>query len=75
MKRWKRNLFMKLPLLPIALSVLRVTALKFVPVYYTPLMFKRASQFREKEDFKTVRKWVLCSDTGWVTHPKKRDNK
>lgn len=58
MKRWKRNLFIKLPLLLIALSVLWVTMLKFVPVYYTPLMLKRASQFREKEDFKTVRTWV-----------------
>ncbi|MBO4570345.1 MAG: monofunctional biosynthetic peptidoglycan transglycosylase [Bacteroidales bacterium] len=58
MKRWKKIVFFKIPLLLIGLSLLWVTLLKAVPAYYTPLMIKRSVQFREDEGFKTVRTWV-----------------
>ena len=58
MRRWKRILFIKLPLLLIALSLLWVTVLTVMPVRWTPLMLKRSSQYRGNEEFKTVRTWV-----------------
>ncbi len=58
MKRWKKRLFIKLPLALIALSVLWVVALKYIPVRYTPLMFKRAAVYRHEENFHTVHPWV-----------------
>ena len=58
MKRWKKRLFIKLPLVLIALSVLWVVTLKYIPVYYTPLMFKRAYQFRKDDNFRTRHTWV-----------------
>jgi len=58
MKHWKLKLFVKLPLLLIAASILWVVALKFIPVYFTPLMFKRAYEYRNDEKFHTVRTWV-----------------
>lgn len=61
MKHWKSGLFIKLPLTLIALSILWVVVLKFIPVYYTPLMFKRAYQFRDDEKFHTVKTWVPIS--------------
>lgn len=62
MKRWKKRLFIKLPLALVALSVLWVLALKVLPVYYTPLMFKRAYQNRYDDEFYTRHKWVPVED-------------
>ena len=58
MRRWKKFLFIKLPLLLLLLSLLWVTVLKVVPVYWTPLMTKRAMQYKPEEKIKTVRTWV-----------------
>lgn len=58
MKHWKFKLFVKLPVLFVALTLLWVVALKFLPVYYTPLMMKRSREFRDDEKFRTEKKWV-----------------
>lgn len=58
MKHWKLNIFVKLPVLLAALSVLWVVVLKFLPVYCTPLIAKRAYEYREDEKFHTEKKWV-----------------
>ena len=58
MRRWKRILFIKLPLLIVALSFLWVTVLKVLPVRYTPLMLKRSVQYRGDEGFKSSHTWV-----------------
>ena len=58
MKHWKKNLFIKFPLALVALSVLWVALLKYVPVFFTPLMVKRAVEYREDKDFHTSHRWV-----------------
>lgn len=40
------------------LSVLWVVVLKWIPVARTPLMDKRAREYRQEEGFKSQRKWV-----------------
>lgn len=52
---WSRNLFLFL----FVSSVLAVVAYRFIPVYYTPLMFIRLyEQHREGKPFKLEHKWV-----------------
>lgn len=52
---WSRNLFLFL----FVSSVLAVVAYRFIPVYYTPLMFIRMyEQHREGKPFKLEHKWV-----------------
>lgn len=46
------------PLLLFALSIISVVALKWVPVYYTPLMLKRAIEYRDDHGFHTIHRWV-----------------
>lgn len=58
MKHWKFKVFVKLPVLLVALSILWVVVLKFMPVLYTPLMAKRTYEYREDEKFHTEKKWV-----------------
>lgn len=58
MKRFRIFLFVKLPLAFIAITLLWVLALKYLPVLCTPLMVKRAIEYRQDEDFKTKKKWV-----------------
>ncbi|MBP5211074.1 MAG: monofunctional biosynthetic peptidoglycan transglycosylase [Bacteroidales bacterium] len=58
MKSVKKIIFIKLPLALILLSVLWVVILRWVPVYYTPLMLKRSVQYSKDEDFRTRKKWV-----------------
>ena len=48
---------LKLVLGLVLFSVLWVTALKWVPVWVTPLMVQRSWQFRNDPDFKTRKKW------------------
>ena len=57
-RKWTFKLFVKLPLLFIALSFALVLLLRYVPVYYTPLMLKRSIENRKVESFKTQHKWV-----------------
>lgn len=51
-------LFVKLPLAFIALTLLWVLALKWLPVMVTPLMVRRAIEYREDQNFRTKHKWV-----------------
>lgn len=55
-------LFVRIPLWAIMFSVVLVTLLKWVPVKYTPLMLKRAFQFRDDENYHTEQKWVSLED-------------
>ena len=57
-RKWTYWLFVKLPLLFVALSFALVLLLRYVPVYYTPLMLKRSIENRKVESFKTQHMWV-----------------
>ena len=57
MKRFCKFLFIKLPLAVILLSVLLVLALKWVPVWVTPIMVSRSIEYRSDPDFHTLKKW------------------
>ena len=58
-KRLLRLILIKIPLAFIALSVLWVLILKWVPVWVTPLMISRSIEFRSEDSFHTHKKW--CS--------------
>ncbi|MBQ1618444.1 MAG: transglycosylase domain-containing protein, partial [Bacteroidales bacterium] len=62
MKRFFKFLFIKLPLALILLSVLIVLALKWVPVWVTPIMVSRSIEFRSDPDFHTVKEWCPLED-------------
>ena len=57
-KRLAYRLFVKLPFWLIVGSVILVTLLKWVPVWYTPLMLKRSVEYRKMEEFHTRQRWV-----------------
>ncbi len=56
--RFLKYLFIYLPASFILLSVLTMFALKWVPVYYTPLMLVRSIQYSGDSSFKTHKEWV-----------------
>lgn len=58
MKRLLRFILIKLPLTLVALSVLSVLILKWVPVWVTPIMVSRSIEFRSDPDFRTVKDWI-----------------
>lgn len=58
MKRLGKILFIKIPLAFILLSVTAVVLLKWIPVAVTPLMVKRAIEFRDDSAYKTHKNWV-----------------
>ena len=63
MKRsWKYLLFVRIPFWFLVSSVLLVTLLRWVPVRYTPLMLKRAFQFRSDGSYHREQKWVSLED-------------
>ena len=62
MKKFRRFLFLKLPLTLILLSVLFVLVLKWVPVWVTPLMIKRSIEYRDDSKYETRMTWVSLSD-------------
>lgn len=62
MKRFFKFLFVKLPLALIIISVLTVLALKWVPVWVTPIMVSRCIEFRSDPDFHTVKEWCPLED-------------
>ena len=83
MKRgWTYWLFVRIPILMITASILLVTLLRWVPVRYTPLMLKRAFQFRSDDSYHREQRWVsledmppelikavvLCEDQKFYTH-------
>ena len=51
-------IFIRIPLWWITLSVLLVLLLRWVPVYYTPLMLVRSIESRGEGDFSLSHKWV-----------------
>lgn len=55
-------LFVRIPFGMLVLSVALVTLLRWVPVRYTPLMLKRAFQFRNEENYHSEQKWVSLED-------------
>lgn len=57
-RKWTFRLFVKLPLLFIALSLALVLLLRYVPVNYSPLMLKRSIENRNVKSFKTQHTWV-----------------
>ena len=62
MKKLLRFLLVKLPLALIVLSVLLVLALKWVPVWVTPIMVSRSIEFRQDPDFHTRKHWCSLED-------------
>ena len=46
----------------VVLSLALVTLLRWVPVRYTPVMLKRAFQFREVQGFQTEQEWVSLGE-------------
>ncbi len=65
MKRFKkivRIIFIWVPLSLVALSLFWILVLKFVPVYYTPLMFIRSIEYRNDPDFNTTKNWTRIED-------------
>jgi monofunctional biosynthetic peptidoglycan transglycosylase len=57
-RRIIRWLFLRLPIWIVLSSLIAVTLLKWVPVRLTPLMLKRAFQFREVENYHSEQEWV-----------------
>lgn len=57
-RKWTYRLFVRLPIFFIALSFALVLLLRFVPVYYTPLMLKRAIENRKEESYESKHTWV-----------------
>jgi monofunctional biosynthetic peptidoglycan transglycosylase len=55
-------LFIRIPFWGLVISFAFVTLLKWVPVRYTPLMLKRAFQFRSEENYHSEQKWVSLED-------------
>ena len=63
--KWHRItywLLVRIPFWLLALSVILVTLLRWVPVRCTPLMLKRAFQFRNEENYHSEQKWVSLED-------------
>ena len=52
-----RLLLVRIPLAFIAITVLWVLILKWVPVLVTPLMVSRSIEYRSDDDFRTHKKW------------------
>lgn len=55
-------LFLRIPFWTIVTSLCLVTLLKWVPVRFTPLMLKRAFQFRSEENYPSEQKWVSLEE-------------
>lgn len=57
-KGWKYWLFVRIPIWFILASIAIVTLLRWVPVRYTPVMLKRAFQFRSEENYHSCQECV-----------------
>lgn len=63
MKRsWKYWLFVRIPFWFILASIALVTLLRWVPVRYTPVMLKRAFQFRQEPGYRSEQEWVSLDE-------------
>ena len=56
-KKVLKLLLIKIPVAFIALSLLWVLILKWVPVWVTPLMISRSIEYRNDKDFHSYKKW------------------
>ncbi len=57
-RKWiAKLLLIKLPLAFVAVTVLWVLMLKWVPVWVTPLMISRSIEYRNDDTFRTQKKW------------------
>jgi monofunctional biosynthetic peptidoglycan transglycosylase len=61
-RRIIRWLFLRIPIGLVLASLAAVTLLKWVPVRFTPLMLKRAFQFREVNEYHSEQEWVSLED-------------
>ena len=59
-------MFVRIPFWFLVASLALVMLLRWVPVRYTPLMLKRAFQFRSDEDYCRKQKWVSLEDVSPV---------
>ena len=57
MKRFLRYILIYIPIFLILLSIIWVVLLKWVPVYYTPLMAIRSIEYRNDPDFNSTKNW------------------
>ncbi len=55
-------LLVRIPVWFILASLALVTLLRWVPVRYTPVMLKRAFQFRSEENYRSCQEWVSLED-------------
>ena len=53
-----RLLLIKLPACFLIFTILWVTALKWIPVWWTPLMAVRSIEYRNDKTFRTHKTWV-----------------
>ena len=60
-KNVARLIFIKIPLAFLTVTILWVLVLKWVPVYYTPLMAIRSIEYRDDEKFHTYKRWQPLS--------------
>lgn len=61
-RKWTYRLLVRMPMLLILLSVIAVTLLRWVPVRHTPVMLKRAYQFRGDQGYRSEQEWVSLED-------------
>ena len=61
-KKILKLLLIKIPLLFILITLLWVVLLKWVPVYFTPLMAIRSIEYRNDKDFHTYKRWRSLSE-------------
>ena len=59
MRKW---LLVRIPLGFVLTSIALVTLLRWVPVRYTPVMLKRAFQFRAEAPYRTEQEWVSLEE-------------
>jgi len=57
LKNISRLVFVKIPLAFVGVTFLWVLLLKWIPVYYTPLMAIRSVEYRNDEKFHTYKRW------------------
>ena len=57
-KGWRYWIFARVPFWFLLTSIAFVTLLRWVPVRYTPVMLKRAFQFRQEPGYRSEQEWV-----------------
>ncbi len=62
MKKILKTIFVKIPLYFFAITFVWVLLLKWIPVYYTPLMLIRSIEYRNDKTFRTYKTWRKLSE-------------